>query len=346
MNKTVTNFCYFAGIGLNARLETALSDAGVAEPNDLCRRISAYMLHSKSDNTVKKYFSAFQKWNIFCKQQSYTPIPAEPIHIVLYLTKLLDAGSSAGVISTAIYSLKWAHSMNGLGDPTENGFIKNLNESAKRLRSTKVVKKDAISTEMLIELCDLFKSNSDLLTLRDLSMILIGFAGFLRFDELVELRCCDIEFKGNFLSIQIRKSKTDVYRSGNEILISKGRSSACPYTMLQNYMTKACINTSLEKYLFRPIFRSGKSCRLLDKDKKLSYTRTREVILRKLKLVAPGLNLGVHSLRAGGVTTAANANVNDRCLKRHGRWKVDSSKDGYIQDSVQKRLKITESLHL
>ena len=46
------------------------------------------------------------------------------------------------------------------------------------------------------------------------------------------------------------------------------------------------------------------------------------------------------------MTTAANANVNDRCLKRHGRWKVDSSKDGYIQDSVQKRLKITESLHL
>ena len=220
-------------------------------------------------------------------------------------------------------------------DRAENGFGHNFNESSKRLRSTKDIKKDTINTELLIDHCDLFKANSDLLTLRDLSMILIGFAGFLRFEELVELRCCDVKFKGNFLSIQIRKSKTDAYRSGNEILISKGKSSACPYAMLQNYMTKACINTSLDKYLFRPIFRSGKSCRLLDKDKKLSYTRTREVILRKLKLVAPGLNLGVHSLRAGGVTTAANANVNDRCLKRHGRWKVDPRKDGYIQDSVQ-----------
>ena len=166
---------------------------------------------------------------------------------MLYLTKLLDAGSSAGVISTATYSLKWAHSINGFGDPTENGFVKNLNESAKRLRSTKVITRDAINKEMLIELCDSFKANSDLLILRDLSMILIGFAGFLRFDELVELRCCDVEFKENFLSIQIRKSKTDAYRSGNKILILKGKSSACPYTMLQNYMTKACINTSLEK---------------------------------------------------------------------------------------------------
>ena len=46
--------------------------------------------------------------------------------------------------------------MNGLRDQTENGFVKNLNESAKRLVSVKIVKKDAISSEMLIELCDMF----------------------------------------------------------------------------------------------------------------------------------------------------------------------------------------------
>ena len=63
-------------------------------------------------------------------------MPAEPIHIVLYLTKLLEFGTSANVISTAIFALKWAHSMNGLADPTENGFLKNMHESAKRLRSS------------------------------------------------------------------------------------------------------------------------------------------------------------------------------------------------------------------
>ena len=77
---------------------------------------------------------------------------------------------------------------------------------------------------------------------------------------MVVLRCCDFEFKENYLSIQIRKSKADVQRSGNEILVSKGTSSA--YTILQKYMTKACSNTSSEKYLFRPIFRSGKLCKL------------------------------------------------------------------------------------
>ena len=61
--------------------------------------------------------------------------------------------------------------------------------------------KYAVTSDMLIELCDMFSDNSDLLLLRDLSMILIGFAGFLRFDKLVELRCSDIIFHENYLSI-------------------------------------------------------------------------------------------------------------------------------------------------
>ena len=86
---------------------------------------------------------------------------------------------------------------------------------------------------------------------------------------------------------------------------------------------------------------------LLNKDKKLSYTRARECIVKKLKMVAPNLNLSTHSLRASGATTAANAEgVSERCIKRHGRWKSDTSKDGYIEDSVDKRLFITKQLQL
>ena len=65
-----------------------------------------------------------------------------------------------------------------------------------------------------------------------------------------------------------------------------------------------------------------------------------------LSSVAPNLNLGLHSLRAGGVTAAANNEVQDRCLKGHGRWKRSESKDGYIEDSIEKRLEVTKKLGL
>jgi hypothetical protein len=42
--------------------------------------------------------------------------------------------------------------------------------------------------------------------------------------------------------------------------------------------------------------------------------------------------------------TPANSDINDRVWKRHGRWKSDSSKDGYVVDSVDKRLKVSKNL--
>ena len=39
---------------------------------------------------------------------------------------------------------------------------------------------------------------------------------------------------------------------------------------------------------------------------------------------------GLHSLRAGGASAAANAGVPDRMFKRHGRWRSENAKDGYI----------------
>ena len=84
MNKTVTNFCYFAGIGLNVRLETALSDAGVTEPNDLCRRISAYMLHSKSENTVKSTFRLF-KSGTFSVNNKVIPLYRKNLYTLCFI---------------------------------------------------------------------------------------------------------------------------------------------------------------------------------------------------------------------------------------------------------------------
>ena len=55
---------------------------------------------------------------------------------------------------------------------------------------------------------------------------------------------------------------------------------------------------------------------------------------------------GMHSLRAGDVTSAANAGVLDRLLKWHRRWRSETAKDGYVKDSVEKRLEVSKHLGL
>jgi hypothetical protein len=62
-------------------------------------------------------------------------------------------------------------------------------------------------------------------------MVTFCFSVFLRYDEISSIRCKDIIFNDDHLQIKILKSKTDQYRLGNEIVISKGQSFACPYNL-------------------------------------------------------------------------------------------------------------------
>ena len=54
----------------------------------------------------------------------------------------------------------------------------------------------------------------------------------------------------------------------------------------------------------------------------------------------------LHSLRAGGASAAANAGVPDRLFKRHGRWKSETAKDGYVKDNFDERLFVSQNLGL
>lgn len=76
---------------------------------------------------------------------------------------------------------------------------------------------------------------------------------------------------------------------------------------------------------------------MIHKDKTLGYSRTRECVLALIKTVAPKLNIGLHSLRSGGASVAANNNVSERCLKRHGR-SSNFAKDIHVADFLDKMM--------
>ena len=55
-------------------------------------------------------------------------------------------------------------------------------------------------------------------------------------------------------------------------------------------------------------------------------------------------NFGMHSLRSGGATAAANFGVPDRLFKKHGRWRSETAKDGYIKDTLKDGLSVSINL--
>ena len=132
--------------------------------HSLSRKMTIFLLDSKSTNTNKSYFSSFNRWSVFIKKHGYNNLPADPIHIALYITHLIDRQMcSPNVINNAIYAIKWAPVLNGFSDPTENSFILSLQESAKRLNGKPVNTKDPITRQMIIKLCSQFKDSDDLM---------------------------------------------------------------------------------------------------------------------------------------------------------------------------------------
>ena len=335
------------GIDLSKYLDQKMAVAGIRTGSSFSEHMANYVLQSNADSTVKKYSGYFKVFTKFCLRHSLSDKPADAMTVAAFMTHLLDDGKSYNVISATVYSIKWMHSIYGLTDPTTNSIVQNLLLAAKRILSYPTNKKDVIDSIVLLNLCTLFENELTLVDLRDLSMILLCYAGFLRFSEMNSLLCSDVCFKDDHIILKIRKSKTDIFRQGKEVLISKGKTLACPYNMLKNYMSSAGLSVTMNSYLFRPMLKSKGKHNLISENKPLSYTRARECIVSKLQLVAPGLKLGTHSLRASGATSAANTgDISDRCLKKHGRWKTDTAKDGYIVDSLEKRLSISRSLQL
>lgn len=147
-----------------------------------------------------------------------------------------------------------------------------------------------------------------------------------------------------YVKLFIEKSQNDQLREGNEVLIAKGVTFACPCNMFLRYVSGAKINLLSSDFIFKPVFRSKGVANLIKKNKPISCTAAKENIVRVLKSVAPNFNIGLHSLRSGGASFPANSDVDERCIQRHGRWKSVSSKKMYIKDLIVKRLQISKKL--
>ena len=72
----------------------------------------------------------------------------------------------------------------------------------------------------------------------------LEFAGFLRFDELVHLRSCDIKIDGSMAKLKTRWSKMNQFQNGDKVLIPRSGGHICPGAIMEKYMAKAGVSSS------------------------------------------------------------------------------------------------------
>ncbi len=317
---------------------------------DLADKVPNILLQSKSQNTIKAYSTAFKKWRTWAQQFSEVQIlPANETHVALFMVGLIQNGDSYDSIKNSFYGVKWFHKLGNWNDPCESNLCVNILEACKRISKKPVKKKEPLTVADLEKIADLNRhSENSFLDLRNFCFVLLNFAGFLRFSEVSVLKLKDITFYETHMVVFIEKSKTDVYRDGNRIYIAKTGTKLCPVTTLEQYIRKAEL-TLEDEYIFRNVsyWKSKKDYRLRKGNSPVTYSSMRDNLKKTLGKIGKDVTeFSLHSLRSGGATAAANRGVKDRLFKRHGRWKTETIKDGYVKDNLHALLSVSLNLGL
>ena len=162
--------------------------------NRLASEIPSLIKAGKSDNTLKKYDVYFSKFKIWCLKYNLDHLPASVTTISLYLTFLIQSHVSTSVLNSAYYSIKWEHDMNLYDEIFKDNFLKLILDGGVRVLAKPVNKKSPITADILKMVVLKYGRSNDLKDLRICCLMLLGYSGFLRFDELSHIQTNNILF--------------------------------------------------------------------------------------------------------------------------------------------------------
>ena len=323
-----------------------LQDINDPELRNLAESLPITVLHSRATSSTRKHLGAFKHWKAWATEHALPVFPAQAQHVSLCLQHLAGTLESNSAAEEAVNAIGWVHNLAGVVSPAGSPFIRATLEGIQRMLACPVEKKQPITSKMLAEVVEDTNKHSSLSNIRLATACLLSYASFLCFDELVHFRPCDIEIDTHMARVHIHRSKTDQLQRGDEVLIARTGTPTCPVAMLERYMGKPGIDKRSSLFLFRAITKT-KARESLRSSGSISYSRLRELFKLKLEeLGYPAGKYGLHSLRAGGSTAAANAGVPDQLFKRHGRWRSKNAKDEYVDDSLQSCLTVSKLLGL
>jgi integrase len=158
---------------------------------------------------------------------------------------------------------------------------------------------------------------------RDRALIALGFAGAFRRSELVALTMADLVEAPDGYRVLIRHSKTDQEGQGQEVAIPRGYRLR-PVDAVQTWLAVAEIN---DGPVFRPVRKGGRPQPVALKDHTVAAVVKRYAGLAGLD---PALFAG-HSLRAGFLTTAAEAGASIWKMTEVSRHRSIETLRGYVR---------------
>lgn len=275
----------------------------------LVAKTRALLANTVSAATKLGYASDFfGDWKLWAENHNAPVLPAEPEWICLYLA---DRSSTlkAATLARRLNAISYYHRQaNCLLSPAHHPLVRETFKAIRREIGTRQKIKQALLAEdvrKIVACCP-----DSLAGKRDKALYLVSFAGMLRREDSAALLVEGLQFTSEGLVITLDHGKTDQESRGRQIAIVPGVDPAmCPLRALRDWLDAAKISSGP---VFRGVDQKGRVSPLGVHRDSIGY------ILKRAASRA-GMNVaGIagHSLRSGGITTAAVNGVPEYIIRR------------------------------
>ena len=263
--------------------------------------------------TRKAYETDLKGFSLWARDNGLDSLPASIEAVVLYVTHLSAKGLKPSSIARKVAAIKHSHRQAGQQSPTDSEPVKAAMAGIKRTKGTAPRQVNPATIEIvekLLATCDESRSGH-----RDRALIAIGFGAALRRSELASLRVEDIQVTDKGLVIRLPKSKTDQEGKGQEVAVLDG--------------SRLQVKQLLGNWLEVSGILAGQVFPMTDRN-------IANIIKARAKTAGLDADqFSGHSLRAGFLTSAANAGADLFRMMDVSRHRSINTVRGYVRKAQQ-----------
>lgn len=298
---------------------------------------------SLSENTRRSYDWAWGEWRKLCEANEVEPLSATPQEVAALLVQIAetprpnvrseDKKISMSSLEMFVSAVNRKFFEEGIPSPANSSPVKGVMQGLRRMKGGKKRQAMALCDDHIKLMLDTIDMNSGaagqrrMICYRDASLISMGFSGAMRISEISALRVEDIavlEVSPKRCVVTIPKSKTDQTGVGQSIPLLDGRHIK-PITRLEKWLEVSGITSG---YIYRQV---ANGC----SENQHIHPANASRMLKKWARICgmPSEEISGHSLRAGFVTSAAQARAPLHKIMDITRHKHTGTLMQYIRDA-------------
>jgi len=260
-------------------------------------------------NTRRGYHFDWQAFCRWCDQVEMPALPASEETVSLHVTAMLSRGRKVSTVRRRIAVIAHMHRAHELTSPVTSE-VRELLRAARRSRCEQLRQVEPLSLADLRRISHALRVDGSTIALRDRAVLVVGFASALRSANLVALEIQDVEFCARGLVMEVRREKTDQEGRGRLVGLPRGRHlDTCPVRTLTTWLA---VRGNEPGPVFSRLDTWGNRAIALQPE------RICQIVQRAVARIGlDATKYGSHSLRAGCITEAGEANLELLAIAAH-----------------------------